>query len=97
MKKNKPSLNSVAAAGKKYFCESTNTVVFVSQSLSSEKKQDSPNSKTSLFTRINREFSLWVKVFCRIATVMAEIIFLTAISQTYSVKIDTLDQKCETT
>ena len=36
--------------------------------------------------------------FCiGIATVvMAEIIFWTAILQTYSVKIDTLDQNCET-
>ena len=43
-------------------------------------------------------FSLWEKVFCiGIATVMAKFFVLTAISQTYSVKIDTLDQNCETT
>ena len=43
-------------------------------------------------------FSLWEKVFCiGIATVMANFFVLTAISQTYSVKIDTLDQNCETT
>ena len=53
--------------------------------------------KLPCFNESTDSFSLWVKVFCiGIATVMAEIIFWTAILQTYSVKIDTLDQNCET-